>query len=308
MAKLFDKLFSFSVIRTIIFFIIGGVVALIILAIAGLVTWLFEGNLEVYKLSFNIIAYIYLGILAILVLLFAIKFILGIFGIGVMAISKIKNFSIKHKEKKMLRKKDKERKKLKEMNEDELFDYMFSNSEYTIHIFTGDENTANLIENLLLTEDGKYTWNKIDPIDKNFNGDEAEWWGTSNIQWLEKIFADSIPHIDLGTKKGAPGRMIETISKLFPNLVLGFAWNNFTSGNCYATVMKNGEVLNQEQFDMGNYFDDDKNLSDEEIEENYIKLFNDEGRSIYDFTAKYIQEHPEELEALKRENDGQINE
>ncbi len=308
MAKLYDKFINFSILKTIILVIVFGIIGLIILGIAAIVTWLFAGNFEIYHLSFNIIAYIYLGILAILLLLLAIKFILGVFGLGVMAVSKIRNFSIKHKEKKMLKKKEKERKKLENMSEDELFDFMFNNSEYTIHIFTGDENTANTVEKLLKTDDGKYSWNQIDPIEEGFEGEEVDWWGTSDIKWLEKIVADNVPHIDLGTQKGAPGKMIEIISKTFPDLVLGFAWNNFTSGNCYAVVLKNGEILNQEQFDMSNYLDDEKELSEKEIEENYLKLFNDEGKSIYDFVAKYIQEHPEELEALKRENAEQINE
>lgn len=306
MAKLFDKLFSFSVLRIIIFFIIGGVVALIILAIAGLVTWLFEGNLEVYQLSFNIIAYIYLGILAVLVLLFAIKFILGIFGIGVMAVSKIKNFSIKHKEKKMLRKKEKERKKLEDMSGEELTQFLHDNAKYIIHVFPGDKATSKAIVDLLNVGKNKYSWNKIDPIEDGYKGNDVDWWDTSDIQWLEELNNDDTPHIDIGTEKGTVGYVVSLLSKQFPNLLLGFAWNDLTSGIGVAHLLKNGESLKQKDFDLDDYLSED--VTENDFDNEYLKLLNDEGKAIYEFADEFVKEHPEELEVLKHDNDGQINE
>lgn len=308
MAKLMDKFIEFSVLKTILYFIFFGIAGLVILGIAALLTWLFGGDFNIYKLSFNIIAYIFLGIIAILVLLLAIKFIFLLVGAGVGIVSKIHNISAKHKEKKMLKRKEKEHKKLENMKEEELYDFLFNNSEYSIHIFTGDKPTAEQIIDLLKVDNDKFSWGKIDPIDENFNGNEVEWWGTGDIEELDDSTNDDTPHIDLRTKKGAPGNILGTLSRCFPNLVLGFVWNNVLSGNGYATVMKNGEVLNQEEFDLSNYLDDEKDYTDEEIENNYIKLLNDEGKSIYDFTAKYIEEHPEELEILKQKQDEEVNE
>ena len=307
MAKLYDKLFGFSVVRAVLYLIIFGVVGLIILGIAALITWLFEGNYEIYKLAFNIIAYIYLGILAILVLLLVIKFILGIFGIGVMAVSKIKDFSIKHKEKKMLKKKDKENKKIENMSDEELQKYMHKHLGYMIHIFTGDKETADAIETLLKTENGNYSWNYIKPIQKGYKGDEIDWWGTSEILSFDNLKYDDTPHVDITTEGGNPCEIISLLSTAFPNIILGFAYNVLAGATGYAAVLKNGETLNVEEFDVDNYISDSEDLSDEEFEKQYLNLMNEEGKSIYDFVAKYIDEHPEELDVIKQDSSQEIN-
>lgn len=306
MAKLYDKFINFSILRTIVIFIVLGVIGLVILGIAALVTWLFAGNFEIYHLSFNIIAYIYLGILAILLLLLVIKFILTVFGLGVMAASKIKNFSIKHKEKKMLRKKEKERKKLEDMNEEELTQFLHDNAKYIIHIFPGDKATSNAIVDLLKVGENKYSWNRIDPIEEGYEGNDVDWWDTSDIQWLEEFDNDDTPHIDIGTEKGTVGYVVFCLSKQFPNVVLGFAWNDLTSRIGVAHLIKNGESHKQKDFDLDEYLSEDAGEKDNN--EEYLKLLNDEGKAIYNLADEFVKEHPEELEILKQENDAQINE